>query len=70
MEYVSEISGIRYEAESLVFFRNLYQSAWYASHGAKIRDVFCDGSGKLVFCFDRSAHNKLISLWNANKDKR
>ena len=60
---------MRYEAEDLVFFRNIYQSAWYAKHGAKIRDVFCDGSGKLVFCFDRVDHNRLISQWNANKEK-
>lgn len=65
----SEVTGITYRIEDVVFFRNLHQSAFYIKHGAKIIDVFCDGSDKLVFCFPREQHKELIKMWMDNKVK-
>ena len=67
MKDKSDVTGIVYEAEDCVFFRNLHQCAFYIDHHAKIIDVFTDGDGKLVFVFDRKQHNELIKLWVANK---
>jgi len=65
----SDVTGICYQNEEVVFFRNLYQSSFYIAHNAKIVDVFTDGSGKLVFVFYRKDHENLIKLWNENKIK-
>ena len=69
MKSQSDVTGIIYENEDVVFFRNLYQSCFYIAHNAKIVDVFTDSSDKLVFVFFRSDHEKLIGLWNENKNK-
>ena len=68
MKIRSEVTGIEYEAENAVYFRNLHQSAFYIEHNAKIIDIFTDGSNKLVFVFDRQEHNELIKLWMTNKE--
>lgn len=67
MKAISDVTGIEYEMEDVVFFRNLYQSSFYVAHNAKIVDVFTDGKGKLVFVFYRDQHEKLIKLWLENK---
>lgn len=69
MKNKSDVTGIIYEEEDCVFFRNLHQCAFYVDHNAKIIDVFTDGDGKLVFVFDRKEHNELIKLWVANKEE-
>ena len=68
MKVISNVTGIEYESEDVVFFRNLYQSAFYIDHSATIADVFTDGKGKLVFVFYRDQHEKLIKLWLENKN--
>lgn len=67
MKTVSDVTGICYENEDVVFFRNLYQSSFYVQHNATIVDVFTDSKGKLVFVFYRDQHEGLIKLWLANK---
>lgn len=67
MKTVSDVTGICYENEDVVFFRNLYQSSFYVAHNATIVDVFTDGKGKLVFVFYRNQHEDLLKLWLANK---
>lgn len=67
MKTVSDVTGICYENEDVVFFRNLYQSSFYVQHNATIVDVFTDSKGKLVFVFYRDQHEDLIKLWLANK---
>ena len=67
MKSVSDVTGITYENEDVVFFRNLYQSSFYISHNATIVDVFTDSRGMLVFVFYRDQHEKLIKLWLSNK---
>lgn len=67
MKVVSDVTGICYESEDVVFFRNLYQSSFYIDHNATIVDVFTDGNKKLVFVFWRSQHENLIKLWLENK---
>lgn len=68
MKVISNVTGICYESEDVVFFRNLYQSTFYIDHNAAIVDVFTDGNKKLVFVFWREQHEKLIKLWLANKN--
>ena len=67
MKTVSDVTGICYENEDVVFFRNLYQSSFYVDNNATIVDVFTDGNKKLVFVFWREQHEKLIKLWLENK---
>lgn len=67
MKSISDVTGIAYENEDVVFFRNLYQSSFYVSHNATIVDVFTDSKGMLVFVFWRNQHENLIKLWLENK---
>ena len=67
MKTVSDVTGIVYENEEVVFFRNLYQSTFYIDHNATIVDVFTDSNKKLVFVFYRDQHEQLIKLWLENK---
>ena len=67
MKTISDVTGICYENEDVVFFRNLYQSSFYVAHNATIVDVFTDSNKKLVFVFWRDQHDKLIKLWLENK---
>ena len=67
MKTISDVTGITYENEDVVFFRNLYQSSFYVANNATIVDVFTDGNKKLVFVFWRDQHEKLIKLWLENK---
>ena len=69
MKTISDVTGITYENEDVVFFRNLYQSSFYIANNATIVDVFTDSKGMLVFVFYRDQHEKLIKLWLANKSK-
>lgn len=67
MKAISDVTGIEYEMEDVVFFRNLYQSTFYIDHNATIVDVFTDSNKKLVFVFWRNQHENLIKLWLENK---
>lgn len=67
MRAISDVTGIEYEMEDVVFFRNLYQSSFYVANNAKIVDVFTDSKGKLVFVFYRDQHEWLLKLWLENK---
>lgn len=69
MKTISDVTGITYENEDVVFFRNLYQSSFYVANNATIVDIFTDSKGMLVFVFYRDQHEKLIKLWLANKSK-
>lgn len=69
MKSISELTGKMYENEDVVFFRNLYQCAFYVAHNVMPVDMFTDNNGKLVMVFDRQQHNKIIKLWVDNKDK-
>ena len=65
----SDVTGINYHMEDVVHFRNFHQSCFYLNHKARLVDLFCDSSGKLVFVFWRSEHENLIKLWMDNKNK-
>jgi hypothetical protein len=65
MYTISDVTGIRYENEDAVFFRNYRQAAKYISWNAKLLDIFTDSNDKLVFVFERKTHNKLIKRWLA-----
>jgi hypothetical protein len=67
MKTISDVTGITYENEDVVFFRNLYHSSFYVANNATIVDVFTDSKGMLVFVFYRDQHEELIKLWLENK---
>lgn len=67
MKSISDVTGIAYENEDVVFFRNLYQSSFYIANNATIVDVFTDSKGMLVFVFYRNQHEELLKLWLSNK---
>lgn len=68
MKIYSETTQRYYDDAEMVFFRNIRQSIAYIEMGAVIYDVFVDGSGKLVFCFDKETHNKLKSIWGTKEN--
>ena len=57
-----------YDDSEAVYFRNIYQSAFYIEQGCTLLDVFTSSNGKLVFAFSKEEHDKTIKLWIANKD--
>lgn len=63
MQTISETTGVCYEAEDCVFFRNTLQSAFYVFHGAKLVDAFVDNNLKFVFTFYKTDHERLKMLW-------
>ena len=63
MQTVSNITGIRYEDEEHVFFRNTLQSAFYVFHGAALVDIFVDDKMRFVFVFSKVDHDRLKLLW-------
>ena len=69
MKVISDVTGIEYEAEDVVFFRNLYQSSFYVANSATIVDVFSDSKGMLVFVFYRDQHEILLKKWLATKNE-
>lgn len=66
MKAISDVTGIEYEIEDVVFFRNLYQSSFYVANQATIVDIFSDSKGLLVFVFYRNQHETLLKKWLAN----
>lgn len=66
----SETTGKYYEDEDCVFFRNYIQAAKYISWGAKIIDLFTDGSDKLVYVFSKLDHNKYKLRWGKFKETK
>ena len=65
----SDVTGKYYYDEECVFFRNIFQSAWYVFKGAKIVDLFVDDSLKFVFVFSKVDHERLKMEWKLrNKD--
>ena len=67
MKSISDVTGIVYENEDVVFFCNFYQSSFYIANNATIVDIFADSKGMLVFVFYREEHDKLLKLWLASK---
>ena len=65
----SDVTGISYQTEDVVHFRNPRQSHFYLSHQAQLVDVFAGGEEKIVFVFWRHEHEALIKLWMENKFK-
>ena len=69
MKDKSDVTGIVYEAEDCVFFRNYVQAAHYYAWGAKLIDLFTDGDMKWVFVFSKEDHRKHFNRWiNQNKN--
>lgn len=66
MKSKSETTGLYYESEDMVFFRNTLQSAFYVFNGAKIIDIFVDDKMRFVFVFTREDHEKLKMKWKNN----
>lgn len=65
----SDVTGISYQTEDVVHFRNPRQSHFYLSNQAQLVDVFAGGEEKIVFVFWRREHESLIKLWMENKSK-
>jgi len=70
MKNISDVTGIMYEEEDCVFFRNIYQIIFYLEKGCPVVDLFVDGSKKLVFVFTKKDHEKYIKLWMENKKQK
>lgn len=62
----SDVTGITYQEEDCVFYRNWVQSAFMLEHGARLVDLFTDSKHKLVFVFTKADHKRIIPLWLEN----
>lgn len=66
----SEVTGKTFESEDCVFFRNIFQIAFYVAHNCPVQDVFTDSDMRLVFVFKKDDHKKVLPLWMANKENQ
>ena len=66
----SEVTGKTFESEECVFFRNIFQCAFYLAHNCPVQDVFVDSEMRLVFVFKKDDHKKILPLWMANKENQ
>lgn len=70
MKIISETTGVCYDAEECVYFRNTLQSAFYMFYGAKLVDVFVSDDMRMVYTFLKTDHERLKMLWkNASIEK-
>ena len=58
MKSISDVTGLVYEDEDCVFFRNYIQAAKYIRWGCRLIDLFTDSKDKLVFVFVKKDHEK------------
>lgn len=65
----SDITGLSYNDDEMVFFRNYIQSAHYIQWGAKLWDIFTDSQCKLVFVFSKEDHMKFRDMWGKRKNE-
>lgn len=65
---VSEITGLRYEPECSVYFKNAKQSASYILWGATLLDVFATSDKIFVFVFSKEDHDKYKVKWNNHEE--
>ena len=63
MKSISEITGLMYEDEDCVFFKNYVQSAYYVEWGARLIDIFTNSEHKFVFVFTKEDHEKYKDRW-------
>jgi hypothetical protein len=70
MKTKSDITGLWYEDEDCVFFRNILQSSYYLEWGAKLVDIFTDGSHKIVFVFTKEDHIKFREKWGTKNNNK
>lgn len=64
----SDTTGVRYEPEDSVYFKNAKQSASYVLWGAKLLDVFPTTDKVFVFVFSKADHEKYKMKWNNHED--
>lgn len=62
------VTGLVFDTDDMVYFRNCSQSARYIEWGATLYDVFTDTQHKLVFVFSRDDHNRLRSRWGTREE--
>lgn len=69
MKSISDLTGMMYENEDVVFFRNHVQSAHYRHWGCELVDLFVDGQMKWVYVFWKKDHAWAKLKWAENKEK-
>ena len=67
MKEKSLVTGLVFDPDDMVYFRNIEQSVMYMFWGATLYDLFRDNEEKLVFCFSREDHKRLSPLWRNKK---
>ena len=60
---ISRISGLPYNDDEMVFFKNPEQSAAYNYWGAILVDVIPTEEFKFIFVFSRTDHTRLKLKW-------
>lgn len=63
----SHLTGKIYNEDDVVFFRNVYQSAYYCLKGAHLVDLIPTDELKFVFVFERKDHQKYRADWEKRK---
>lgn len=67
MKNKSDVTGLLYEVEDCVFFRNYVQAAYYNAWGATLIDLFIDSNMKWVFVFSKKDHERFKMRWKDNR---
>lgn len=67
MKERSQVTGLVFDPDDMVYFRNTAQSARYLEWGAKLYDMFTDSQHRLVFVFSRADHRRFKSRWGTRE---
>lgn len=70
MKEQSLITGLEFDPDDMVYFRNCSQSARYIEWGAILYDLFIDSQHRMVFVFSRDDHNKLKARWGTKENNK
>lgn len=62
MKITSNVTGLTYDGEGMVYIVNPIQSARYLKHNAVLYDIF-ENQDKVIFVFSRDDTMELYDLW-------
>lgn len=62
MQVISEVTGLTYSPDEMVYLVNPLQSARYLKHGAVLYDIF-ESKDMLVFVFSRNDTRQMYQQW-------
>lgn len=66
----SEVTGLTYDEDNAVFYKNAKQSCWMINNNATLLDLITTEENRFIFVFSRDEHKKYIGQWNATNPNK